>query len=212
MSRSGPENFFVEQFEKLEAFLVDPDRVLLRLLIDPEMRRMPLGFLAARDEAPDFPHLLLHFDAPFDAPFTWFESLSAQLDREIEAFEEDLRAVGAEIAEPATDRPDRASRNWERFLTRAENLTESLPDNVGSLAFLLEPETIADVENWQRAMSFLADRTGSQWLKFIVFEPRLAPTLSELEEHWKVQTQVFHISPEEIERRAEAVLKEPGSQ
>lgn len=203
------ESFFPERLEAMEAFLLDPGRVCLRVVIDPELRRMPLNYLGRQDDDPAFPHLILSFFEPFNAPHNWFARLLAMLEGEIDAQRETLAELGVDLARPLADER-RRSRTWELFLDQAERIAASLPDNVGSLVFVIEPETVEDPENWRRGMRFLADRTASPWLKFIVLEPRLHPLLESLSGHPKVTTEVFWLSPEEIERRADAVLAASG--
>lgn len=202
---SGPEQFFVEELQKIERFLVDTDSVMLRIVVDPEMRRMPLNYLSSREEAADFPHLLLSFTEPFASPFLWFDDLLNMFDAAIAEEEETLQQIGADLSDPE-DGATTVPSIWATFLARAEKVTDSLPDHIGALVFVFEPESVEDPQNWVKAMEFLADRTGSQWLKFLVLEPRLTPQLEALKDHPKVKTQVFWLAPEEIERRAEAIV------
>jgi tetratricopeptide (TPR) repeat protein len=205
------EEFFAEKLEELEEFLLDPDHCVLRLVIDPEMRRVPVNYLVRREEMADFPHLLLSFAQDFASPERWFKQLLEAFESEIERSQEELRSAGVEVKKPATA-PGQEAKPWVRFLGRAESVACSLPDSVASLVFLLEAEKIDDPENFARGVKYLADKTASEWLKFIVIESRLEPVLEDLAEHPKVRSQLFWLSPEEIERRAEADLpSEDGS-
>jgi hypothetical protein len=206
---NGPEAFFIERLQVIEAFLVDPGHVCLRLVIDPEMRRMPLNYLGKREDDPSFPHLVLSFFEPFDGPHSWFARLLAMLEREIDAERETLAELGVDVSRPVPAAEHR-SRTWELFLAQAERIAEGLPDHVGSLTFVLEPEEVRDPANWERGIRYLADRTASRWLKFIILEPRLDPLLADLREHPKVATELFWLSPAEIERRADAVIAASG--
>ena len=81
---SAPEDFFAEQFDLIEAFLLDPEKSILRLQIDPEMHRMPIRFLEARDQNDNFRHLIIHQSHAFDTHVHWSNTLLKALDEEIE--------------------------------------------------------------------------------------------------------------------------------
>jgi hypothetical protein len=131
------------------------------------------------------------------------------LEGEIDAQRETLSQLDVDVARPV-HAPDRKSRMWEIFLTQAEAIGDGLPDYFGSLVFVLEPGVVRDRAGWLSGIRFLADRTASRWIKFIVLEPRLDPILEDLRRHPKVATELFWLSPEEIERRADAVLAASG--
>lgn len=205
------EEFFVDQLEEIETFLLDPDRSVLRLIIDPEMRRVPLNYLIRREEMADFPHLMQAYAQDFSSPERWFAQLLEEFETEIARNREDLEKAGVVLKIPAQPAGGEL-KPWARFLQRADGIAESFPDTIASLVFLLEAEQIDDPKAFCRGIEYLADKTASEWLKFIVIEPRLEPTLEELAEHPKVKSQLFWLSPEEIERRAEADLpREEGS-
>jgi tetratricopeptide (TPR) repeat protein len=207
---SGPESFFEEQLAELDGFLVDPDLSVLRLIIDPEMERVPLRYLESRDADDSFRHLFLYHAEPFDSHMHWNKSLLTLLDEQIAENADDLAEVGFDTA--ATDRDDEfADRPWRIFLARAERLSNSLKDFADSLVVILLPETIGDSKNWARNIRFFADRVGTSALKFIAFESRTEPLLDDLEDHPKVKHQLFWLSPAEIEKRAEAELDTSAS-
>ena len=207
---SGPEEYFQDQLAELELFFVDPDVSVLRLIIDPEMKRLPMRFLERRDEQEDFPHIILHHSEPFDTPVHWNRTLLEMLDNQIAAEGVVLGEMGADLT-PVDVTDGRHRHPWEMFLDRAERLAASLPDHVGSLVFLLDPERVRDASGWLKTLSYFADRVGTPWLKFVVMEERLEPHLGALADHPKVKNQTIWLSPEEIENRADAVVAKGGN-
>jgi hypothetical protein len=201
----GPETFFTDQLEMLEGFLTDAERAAQVVRIDPEMRRLPLRYFSARDEDDRWPHLLFMHEAPFHSAQAWFAGLNSMLHSEIATWSEDLQAEGVGTTAPGT-RFDRAHKPWEIWIDLSAHLANSLPDHVGSLVFLIEPESVADATLWNQAVRFLADYTRSPRVKYVIFEPRLKPALDDAIEHPRVGDQLFWLSPCEIEKRAERVL------
>ena len=189
------EDFFIEKLEELEDFLLDPDHAVLRLVIDPEMRRVPVNYLVRREEEADFPHILLSFAQDFKSPYTWYARLLEEFESEIERHRESLQTAGVDL-EALGRAGGQSEKPWVLFLQRAGAIARSLPDSVGSLVFLLEAEEIGDPENFARGINYLADTTVSVWLKFIVVESRLDPVLEGLKDHPKVCSQLFWLSPE----------------
>lgn len=207
---SGPESFFEEKLAEMDGFLVDPDRSVMRLIIDPEMKRMPLRYLECKDADDNFAHLLFNHTAPFDNHLHWNQALLALLDGEIRDNAEDLEEVGADTAYRKED-ADLKDKPWRLFLYRAERLAISLRDGIDSLVFVLDPEEITEPENWPFNIRFFADQVSTPAVKFIVLEDRAEPLLEDIEEHPKVYNQLFWLSPEEIEKRAESQLETPVS-
>lgn len=195
------QDFFEEQFDALEVFLLEPDAPVRVVRADAELRPILLKYLVGKDQEPDFPHLLIGYDAPFWDPVSWFEGLGTTLMREIEQNRAALAAAG--VADPFPDKPTVRMKPPERFMVSAEHLADQLPDSVGALAFVLEPEQIDDAEGFRRSLAFLADHVRSPWLKFLVLEERSRPVLDELvQNHPRVDAQVFWLSPEELGERA----------
>lgn len=201
----GPEDFFTEQLAIMESFLSDPARAVQVVRIDPEMRRMPLNYLMHRDEDDSFPHLLFPYAGAFDAPASWFGGLSKLLTQEVNTCRADLAATGADLAWPEIP-AERAAKPWEVWLEQSAKLADGMPDYVGALVFLIEPARVADSKVWNQAVRFLANRTGTPRVKYLILEERLRPALVEAIEHPRIGHQLFWLSPAEIERRAERVL------
>ena len=202
----APEDFFIEQFELVEAFLVNPDKSVLRIEIDPEMERMPLRYFEAKDRHDDFKHLFLHHDKAFLTPVAWTHGLLTKLDEEIETNLDVL--VDAKIdVDGLMETRFPEHQPWKTLLARAEALARDLAGQVGSFVVFLTPDTVRDPKGWGRTMRYFADQTRVSELKFIVYDMRTDPALADLAEHPKVATQCFWLSPEEIERRAAAEVE-----
>lgn len=195
-------DFFGEQLRDLENFLAISTGNVRVVRVDPEMRGLLLRMLGRRDEAPDFPHLLIGCYGDFDDAVSWFEGLEAVLSAEIEQAAGSLAARGIAVADASSDR--NLAAPW-RFLRLAERLADGLPDDAGALAFLLAPEQISDPASFVRSIAFLASRASSRWLRFIVLEDRATPLLADLAAaHLKVTSQTFWLPPDRMARRQAA--------
>ena len=143
---------------------------------------------------------------PFRDPAGWFGGLLDGLDAQIEQHAEALAEAGIGLADEAGP-----SAPW-RFLRRAEGLADALPEAVGSLVFLIDPEAVEDRDGFIRSIAFLADKVASPRLKFIVLHGRGDPFLNSIEaDRPGVSRQVFWCSPEEMERRVNATLEQPAA-
>lgn len=198
--------FFSEQLDQLEDFMDEPGPVVRIVLVDPEMRGVLLRMLGGLDEQEDFRHLLIAHREPFRDPAGWFGGLLDGLDAQIEQHAEALAEAGIGLEDEAGP-----SAPW-RFLRRAEGLADALPEAVGSLVFLIDPEAVEDRDGFTRSIAFLADKVASPRLKFIVLHGRGDPFLSAIEaDRPGVSRQVFWCSPEEMERRVNATLEQPAA-
>ena len=201
----GPESFFTEQLEMLDDFFTDPVRTCHVVRIDSEMRRMPYNYLARRDEDPAFPHLFFAFQESFVSAEAWFARLTSMLHAEIAAWRTDLEAAGALLSVPPARR-EGTNKPWESWIDWTGQIADSLPRHAGAMVFLIEPGEVSDAGVWNSAIRFLADFTRSERVKYLVIEPRLNPLLDDACEHPRVGSQLFWMSPAEIEQRAEDVL------
>lgn len=203
---SAPEDFFAEQFDAIEAFLLDPETSILRMTIDPEMHRMPIRFLEAKDNDPEFRHIVIYHNAAFRTHVHWHDSLLKVIDAQIEEFADVLADKGVDLAR-LRDTRHPAHQPWKTTLDRLEVLAASLTDYIDSVVVFLDPESVDDVQNWRRTVNFFANTVGVSELKFLIYDARTAPLLDGAVEHPKVVDQCFWLSPEEIEKRAAAQLK-----
>jgi len=192
-------DFVGEQLLDLRNFLTISDSVVRVVRIDPEMRSLFLRILARVDEQADFPHILIgHYDG-FGDPSWWFRGLEEAIKRQLDEFSDALTENGIDLGDRQVGSAP------VRFLRLAEQVTGRLPDNIGSLAFVIDPEQMEDAASFVRSIEFLATHTSSHWLKFIVLDDLAAPLLTELSQaHPRVTYQIFRLTPEEMARRQQA--------
>lgn len=197
MTLSG---FFPEQFDSLTDFMADEDERVRRVLVDAEMRPVLRKALAGLEDRTDFPHILVGHDAPFADALAYFAGLLELLERELEENAEALAAAGAKVVRPPSADKEPATR---RFLKLAESVASGLPESVGALVFVLEPERVDDPATFRRAVAWLAEAPKADWLKFVVIEDRVAPELDEVvaANPRRVGSQCFWLSPDEVEQR-----------
>ncbi|HEY0420314.1 MAG TPA: hypothetical protein VGC80_12425, partial [Acetobacteraceae bacterium] len=199
--------FIREQLHALETFLASRDGVVRRVLVDGEMRPILLKMLAGRDGEDSFPHILLGYEAAFTDPVTWFAGMQDVLEAELAEHGDALAAEGINVTDRARNP---AARGPWPFLLRAERLADALPEEVGAIAFLLDPAQIDDTAGYIASIAFLAQQVRSHWLKFIVLEDRQAPALAALHGADRVSSQIFWASPQELEDRVMAQLAGAG--
>jgi tetratricopeptide (TPR) repeat protein len=202
--------YFPEQLGHLKNFMVSAYHAVRCVRIDPEMTPILTRMLARLDEDPECPHLFLAHTAPFKDPIAYFDGLLALVVSEYEKTADSLRASGLAVRPPPA--PDAGQKSPARFLKYAAALAQGLPDHVGSLVILIDPDAVDEVETYRRAILFLAANNPSPWLKFLVLDSRTAPRLAGLEEDSeRIGIQTFYLGPEEIEARAAEDLKAPGA-
>ncbi len=205
-------DFVGEQLLDLENFLALSRSVVRVVRIDPEMRNLFLRLLARLDEKTDFPHVLIGHYETFVDPFSWFTELETALKRQLDELAEPVSEAGIDLDD--SQQPEGGSP--QRFLLFAEHLTERLPDNIGSLAFVIDPEQVEDAASFARSIEYLAMHVRSPWLKFIVLDDRAAPLLAGLSETSRnVTYQTFWLPPGQMSHRQEtkdalAELSSPG--
>jgi len=186
-------SFFPEQFDQLQGFFISATEVVRHLKIDPEMRPLLLKALAKMDDDAEFPHALTQVTQPFVEPVSYFEGLLETLPAPLDDKTSPLKA-------PA------------RFTRNASSLAESLPDNVGSLVFVLNPDAVTDVPAYRKSIAYLAEHIRSDWVKFLVLDSRTEPLLEGIErEQSRIGVQTLHLSPEEIEQRVREDLQSPAA-
>jgi len=183
---------------------------LLRLILDPEFRNMPINYLVQREDKSDFPHLLLGYFEPFHDPTEWIDGLVEFTNSEMVAHVEGAQPICLTSEHKLASFPMAKRDVLGEFLEGISEFAEGLPDYVGSLVFVLDPSEISDKKQWLRRIKFLADETNSPWLKFLIFESRAEQPLVALNDHPSVESLLFWMSPEEIEKRADNVLKLSG--
>jgi len=199
-------SYFPEQFAQLEGFFLSATERVRLLRIDPEMRPMLIKALSRMDEDKAFPHALTLYSQPFTEPISYFESLYGVLQK---SYEQNA-AQGLKLAAPADD--SASLKAPAKFARYASLLAESLPEQIGSLVFILAPDEVADPPNFRKSIAFLAENIRSDWLKVLVLDLRTKPMLEGLEgEQAKIGVQTLYLAPEEIERRVQEDLQAPAS-
>jgi len=173
-------------------------------------RNMPINYLVQREDQPDFPHILIGYFEPFQSPSVWLDGLISLTNAQITENVEDGQPVCETSENVRTPFPGAIPDLWEDFMIGIENFCQNLPDYVGAVVFVIDPPDVGNPEDWQRRVHFLAEQIKSPWLKFLVLEPRDSEPLADLADHPRVDTLLFWMSPEEIERRADNGLRMSG--
>ena len=203
--------FFDDQLQTLRTFMEQPQHVVQVIEIDAEFRPILLKMLIGLDEQMDFPHILIGYDGLFAEPKEWFRVLQDRLEEQWTIHSEELAGMGISTINQAKDPSTRGP--WP-FLLRAEQIADALPDNCGSLVFLIDPQRVDDAAGFARSIEFLADNIRSRWLKLVVLDQRQAPRLADLaDEHRRIGLQTFWCSPQELEKRLDDKLaaQPPGT-
>jgi tetratricopeptide (TPR) repeat protein len=199
-------NFFNEQLQLLRHFLEEPSHRVRCVRIAPDLTPLFMKMLAGLEKDENNPHLLLCCEAPFESPRQYFEALLRELTEEVSRWELPLKAAGFELRLPAANlaglSPDR------KFVAYASALADAFPDFVGYLVVVLVPDRVADAAGYRQVVELLARQTPSRWLKYLVLDEHKSPALDRIDE-WdpRIWVQPFHLTPEEIEARAQAALE-----
>ncbi|MEP7245314.1 MAG: tetratricopeptide repeat protein [Gammaproteobacteria bacterium] len=190
-------SFFPEQFDQLKGFFISATDVVRHLKIDPEMRPLLFKALARMEDDPEFPHALTRYSQPFAEPVSYFEGM--------------LEILRQSMPTPP-DSKTSALKAPARFTRYASALAEKLPDNVGSLVFVLNPDSVADVPAYRKSIAYLAEHIRSDWVKFLVLDSRAEPLLEGIErERSRIGVQTLYLSPQEIEQRVREDLQSPAA-
>ncbi|MBN2701071.1 MAG: tetratricopeptide repeat protein [Methylothermaceae bacterium] len=202
-------SYFPEQFDELKAFLISDTEVMRRVLIDPEMKPLLIKALGRMEESEEFPHAFALCEAGFENPESYFDGLSTIVAQSLEQNASVLSDWGVNLATASNSR--QPVKPAEKFIDLASTFADSLPDSIGSLVFILDPEAVTDPDAYRRTMLALAKQVESRWLKFVVFDSRTQPLLDGIEsENPEIGAQIFYLSPEEIEQRVTQDLQSPN--
>jgi tetratricopeptide (TPR) repeat protein len=202
--------FFTDQFDQLQDFLVSPNEVVRCVRIDAEMKPMFNKALAKMEETADFPHVILSCTEHFEEPLSYFGGLLELITQE---FEQNSEALAGHNINPAFPGGKTViTKTPKRFLRYAQAVAESLPDSVGSLVFVLDPDTVEDPVLFRKSIHFLSSRTKSKWLKFLLLDKRVDPFIQKLsDKDRRIFTQTFYLGPKEMERLAVEDLNAPDA-
>jgi tetratricopeptide (TPR) repeat protein len=202
-------SFFPEQFDQLKAFFISGTEVVRHLKVDPEMRPMLLKALAKMEDDREFPHALSLSTEKFTEPVSYFNHL---LNVVRESYEQNAPALAKkQVTLPPPFEADAPLKAPAKFTLYASSLANSLPENVGSLVFVLNPDEILDPQAFRKSILYIAENIRSNWLKFLVLDARTAPVLQNIaQDHAKIGEQTLYLSPDEIEKRVREDLQSPA--
>jgi tetratricopeptide (TPR) repeat protein len=197
--------FFDEQIRELRQFLEVPGPRLRVVLTDEDTKTVTHRLLAGLENKDDMPHVFVPTDAPFTSWAAFFERAYA-----------DLVEVYAPFAEPLGGECVLAPREWsrlrvadpgERFAYGVSLFANALPEEVGAVVFIIDPSEVTDPTGYRSALLFLAQRTPSDWVKFIVLDDRqnghTPPLLKQLPD---VGVQSMYLAPDEMEKRIKKAM------
>jgi tetratricopeptide (TPR) repeat protein len=203
-------SYFPEQIGLLKNFFISELHCVRIVRLDPEMRAIFMRLLARLDDDLDFPHLFVLESRSF----TDADSFAGHLIEALRAGLADAKPViddGSFRRAIASARAE--SEDLMGQLVRAASATaDGMPDHVGSLVFVIDPDDVQDHALFRRAVVRLAQQTDSRWLKYVILEERGAPALADLEQQVdRIGAQSFHLAPAEIESRLRKDLDTPGA-
>ena len=203
-------SYFPEQFDQLQNFMISGTEIVRCVRIDSEMKPMFCKALMKMEQDPEFPHAFFMVNDPFKTADGYFDALLKIITR---AWEENTAAFSKQnIQFKAPDLDNPARQPPAQFIQYASRLAESMPDHVGALIFVIDPEVIDDQVNYQKSILYLASQTQSDWLKFLVLDSRIQPLLIDIEtEQANIGLQTFYLSPNEIEKRVAEDLASEGA-
>jgi tetratricopeptide (TPR) repeat protein len=202
-------NFFTAQFELIRLFMLDPNQRVRVVKCDMDLRPLLMKALAGLDNEADNPNVMVCSEVPFETAEAFYDGLTADLVAAYEPWKPQLAEIGYKFRLKPDDLA--AFRPRERFVTFAGAMADSLPQCFGSLVLVICPDQVSDPAAFRKAVADLADRTASDWMKYLVIDGRTEPTLDGLgEKRPDLMTQTFHIAPEEIEAQAKLDLKKGG--
>ena len=199
------QQFFEEQMRQVTAFMADPKQAVRVVQVDADLKPVLRKMLAGYDAAPTTPHALIPTGAAFTTADRFFAALLADLGKAYEASADELAEVG--VIEPFTPTDLTRDPPEQRVVLYLCSMAELLPDHVGSLVVVLDPEAVDDPVGFRKALAWLADKTWSPWVKYLVIDDRANPTTAGLEElSKKVGRQSLHLTPAEMEKRITAAV------
>ncbi|GAB4319022.1 MAG: hypothetical protein Kow0074_08570 [Candidatus Zixiibacteriota bacterium] len=200
---------FQKQFSMLDEFMDAPGAAMRIVRIDSEMEEMLLKALLKKDDSDDFPHFLMPCDTPFESQDQYCDALLRTIRDQYESYKEDAEAEGVHFTVPYSDTDDLSAN--QKFTKYVCALADSMLDDMGSIVFVCYPPSVADVDQWRLTWAMIMSETTSDWVKYIVFDPRKEPRLEELlDKSDNVTDQTFYISPESIEAKVRKLLEDPS--
>lgn len=201
-------DFFQKQFDSIKAFMGNPRKTVRCVRVDPELKEMFLKALVKMEEDPDFPHFMIHSDAPYHDTEQYFTSLYNSLDKQLDQYEAELESAGIRVR----GRGNRGGSDdmAESFLRMVTGFADNLPDHAGAMVFVMDPQSVSDAEGYYDAVTRMATQTPSAWVKYLVIDHRLDPLLAGIDRRTECAGhQTFYLAPAEIEARVKSAADEP---
>lgn len=176
--------------------------------IDPDLEVLFMKALVKIDEQEDNPHFTIACGMNFENPDQFFNALLSRLDEEYKKHSDNLRKQGVQFQLPFEE--NEPLHPAVKFIQYAQALTDGMPDQMGALVFLLDPEEIADKQQYALTVEYLAENTSSEWVKYLVLDERVKPMFEGLDEKLEqVTVQTFYLPPEEIEKQISKDMQNP---
>jgi tetratricopeptide (TPR) repeat protein len=199
------QQFYEEQIRSLRIFLNTPGPNLRVLLTDADTKEVVHRLLAGMNADDRVRSVFVASDAPFTEPAEFLSRVYADL---VEAFQPQAEELLEQCILPP---PDWASLPFanpaERFTCGVAMFANALPAEVGAVAFLLDPGSVSDSAGYRQTLRGLAEKTRSQWVKYVVLDDRVKGHTTELvSELPNVKAQSMYLSPAEMERRIQWAL------
>jgi tetratricopeptide (TPR) repeat protein len=194
------QHYFEEQVRHLRIFLNTPGETLRILLTDPDTKVISHKLLAGLDDDDLVTAVFIPTDAAFTSAGAFFERAYADLVESYNVFADEL--AEAYVLPPPEWRNLKHADPAERFARGVAMFANALPEEIGAVAFLIDPEKVTDPAGYRRALRHLAANTPSEWVKYVVLDDRIERNTTELvAELPKVRVQSLYLPPEDLEKR-----------
>jgi tetratricopeptide (TPR) repeat protein len=201
------QELFNAPIEHLCSFL-GPHRQTLRVvLVAPDLKQLFLRMLLKLDNDNNFPHRFMLLDTSFQDPSQYFTALLTEISQEYDKHRQTLPSSAHALAADTTK--GRGLPPIQRFEKLLSALADAISQSFSSLALIMDPPEVKDAKAYQQALVWLAENTKSKWLKYLVLDDRLKPTLGQLDaESKRAGVQEFHFPPEAIEKQVKADMED----
>lgn len=192
--------FFEEQIRHLRVFLNTPGEKLRILLTDPDTKVLSHKLLAGMDNDDAVTAVLVPTDAAFISAAAFFEGVYADLVESYNLFADELAAHY--ILPPPEWNSLKKADPAERFARGVAMFANSLPEEIGAIAFIIDPVKVTDPAGYRKALKHVSENTPSNWVKYVVLDDRIERQTTELaDEMPEVKVQSLYLPPQELEQR-----------
>ncbi len=198
------QHYFEEQIRHLRIFLntpgTEPGLRLRILLTDPDTKVISHKLLAGMDNDDSVTSVFVAVDAAFTKPAAFFEQAYTELVESYNLFADELEAL--HVLHPPEWKLLKNGDPAERFARGVAMFANSLPEEVGAVAFLIDPVKVSDPAGYRKVLKYLAENTPSDWVKYVVLDDRIERDTEELLEQMpEVKMQSMYLPPDELEKR-----------